>query len=189
MYIYGLQEAYLKVYSELTEAKVDNKLNTFSKTFARDNRFYDGLTSQEKNNVTDPDNDTSIYLVRIATHKRKRGNKKPAPGSGEDRRNRVRQTLNKQRQLGMKKKNFASDMENYLSPENAKKRKREDMKRRMMSAADSHGFDEKYDLYDIILSHLLDEGYAETQEAAEAIMVNMSEEWREEIIESGPSIS
>ena len=39
-----------------------------------------------------------------------------------------------------------------------------------------------YDLYDIILSHLLDEGYAETQEAAEAIMVNMSEEWIGSII-------
>jgi hypothetical protein len=34
----------------------------------------------------------------------------------------------------------------------------------------------KEDIYDIILSHLLDEGYAETPEAAEAIMVNMSEE-------------
>jgi hypothetical protein len=41
---------------------------------------------------------------------------------------------------------------------------------------------ESFDLYDIILSHLLDEGYAETSEAAEAIMVNMSEEWRESII-------
>jgi hypothetical protein len=42
---------------------------------------------------------------------------------------------------------------------------------------------EQVDLYDIILSHLLDEGYAETQEAAEAIMVNMSEDWREDIME------
>ena len=41
---------------------------------------------------------------------------------------------------------------------------------------------EQADLYDIILSHLLDEGYAETPEAAEAIMVNMSEEWRDSII-------
>ena len=40
----------------------------------------------------------------------------------------------------------------------------------------------KEDIYDIILSHLLDEGYADTQEAAEAIMVNMSEEWRESIL-------
>jgi hypothetical protein len=42
---------------------------------------------------------------------------------------------------------------------------------------------EEIDLYDIILSHLLDEGYADTQEAAEAIMVNMSEDWREDIME------
>jgi hypothetical protein len=41
---------------------------------------------------------------------------------------------------------------------------------------------EEADLYDIILSHLLDEGYAETPEAAEAIMVNMSEEWMGSII-------
>ena len=41
---------------------------------------------------------------------------------------------------------------------------------------------ESYDLYDIILSHLIDEGYAETPEAAEVIMVNMSEEWMGSII-------
>ena len=41
---------------------------------------------------------------------------------------------------------------------------------------------EEVSVYDIILSHLLDEGYADTQEAAEAIMVNMSEEWRESIM-------
>ena len=41
----------------------------------------------------------------------------------------------------------------------------------------------KEDIYDIIFSHLLDEGYAETPEAAEAIMVNMSEDWRESIVE------
>ena len=47
------------------------------------------------------------------------------------------------------------------------------------------GFTEETDLYDIILSHLLDEGYAETPEAAERIMVNMSEDWRESIIVEG----
>jgi hypothetical protein len=41
---------------------------------------------------------------------------------------------------------------------------------------------EEVDIYDIILSHLLDEGYAETPEAAEAIIVNMSEDWRDSII-------
>jgi hypothetical protein len=48
---------------------------------------------------------------------------------------------------------------------------------------------EAVDLYDIILSHLLDEGYADTQEAAEAIMVNMSEDWRESIVEGAPAAS
>ena len=42
---------------------------------------------------------------------------------------------------------------------------------------------EQTDLYDIILSHLLDEGYAETPEAAEVIMVNMSEDWMQSIVE------
>jgi hypothetical protein len=42
---------------------------------------------------------------------------------------------------------------------------------------------ESFDLYDAILSHLLDEGYADTNEAAIAIMANMSEEWRESIVE------
>jgi hypothetical protein len=43
---------------------------------------------------------------------------------------------------------------------------------------------EEVNIYDIILSHLLDEGYAETQEAAEVIMVNMSGDWRESIMEA-----
>ena len=42
---------------------------------------------------------------------------------------------------------------------------------------------EQVDAYDLILFHLLDEGYAETPEAAEVMMVNMSEEWRESIME------
>ena len=41
---------------------------------------------------------------------------------------------------------------------------------------------EDVDAYDVILSHLLDEGYAESVESAEKIMVNMSEEWRTEIL-------
>ena len=40
------------------------------------------------------------------------------------------------------------------------------------------------DIYDVILSHLIEEGYAESVEQAEVIMVNMSEEWRESIVEA-----
>ena len=39
------------------------------------------------------------------------------------------------------------------------------------------------DIYDIILSHLIDEGYADTNESALVIMANMSEEWRQSIVE------
>ena len=41
---------------------------------------------------------------------------------------------------------------------------------------------EDVDVYDIILSYLVAEGYADTNEAALAIMANMSEEWRNSII-------
>ena len=43
---------------------------------------------------------------------------------------------------------------------------------------------EVVDLYDVILSHLLDEGFADTEESATVIMANMSEEWRESIVEA-----
>ena len=42
---------------------------------------------------------------------------------------------------------------------------------------------EDVDLYDVILEHLVAEGYADTNENAIAIMANMSEEWREEILD------
>ena len=45
-----------------------------------------------------------------------------------------------------------------------------------------------YDLYDLILSHLLDEGYADTNENALVIMANMSEEWRKSIFEEKKSL-
>jgi hypothetical protein len=55
-------------------------------------------------------------------------------------------------------------------------------------AAKRRGVKEEADLYDVILSHLLDEGYADTLEAAEGIMVSMSEEWREEILDEANTV-
>ena len=43
---------------------------------------------------------------------------------------------------------------------------------------------ESFDLYDIILSHLLDEGFASTEQSADKIILNMSESWFEEIVEA-----
>ena len=42
---------------------------------------------------------------------------------------------------------------------------------------------EEVDVFDIVKGHLMSEGYADTEEAALAIMANMSEEWRQSIIE------
>jgi hypothetical protein len=60
-----------------------------------------------------------------------------------------------------------------LPPEDKKKPSKEIIRKKT---------NEEVDIYDIILSHLLDEGYADTYEAAEAIMVNMSEDWRDAIL-------
>jgi hypothetical protein len=68
---------------------------------------------------------------------------------------------------------------NLGSGNRAKRRAGQEVKDSRLSVSDSY----EYDLYDIVLSYLLDEGYAESQESAEAIMVSMSEEWREEICE------
>jgi hypothetical protein len=40
-----------------------------------------------------------------------------------------------------------------------------------------------FDIFDAIKGHLLDEGYANSEESAIAIMANMSEEWKKHIIE------
>lgn len=59
----------------------------------------------------------------------------------------------------------------------------QEKKKPKMVKKDGKWVKEAQDYYDIILAHLLDEGYAETVENAEAIMVNMSEEWVGSIVE------
>ena len=45
------------------------------------------------------------------------------------------------------------------------------------------------DIYDVILEYLINEGYADTYEAAESIMVNMSEEWRDDILNEATAMA
>jgi hypothetical protein len=47
----------------------------------------------------------------------------------------------------------------------------------------SKGLEEETDLFDYLLEYLVAEGYADTNDAAISIMANMSEEWRESIVE------
>jgi hypothetical protein len=47
-----------------------------------------------------------------------------------------------------------------------------------------------FDMFDVVKGYLIGEGYADTEEAALAIMINMSEEWRQSIIEErAPGVS
>ena len=45
---------------------------------------------------------------------------------------------------------------------------------------------EEVDVFDIVKGHLIDEGYADSEESALAIMTNMSENWKESILEGLP---
>jgi hypothetical protein len=75
--------------------------------------------------------------------------------------------------------------ENRLQPnEKIPKTKETNRFANRLRRSDGQGIRDSYDYYDIILTHLLDEGYADTEQAAEAIMVNMSEDWRESIVEA-----
>jgi len=47
----------------------------------------------------------------------------------------------------------------------------------------SQQVNQSFDLFDVIKGHLLDEGYADNEDAALAIMANMSEEWKQDIVE------
>jgi len=48
---------------------------------------------------------------------------------------------------------------------------------------DKKPINQSFDLFDVIKGHLLDEGYADTEDAALAIMANMSEQWKQSILE------
>jgi hypothetical protein len=53
---------------------------------------------------------------------------------------------------------------------------------RPMGGARGRMLGASFDPFDVIKGHLLDEGYADTEEAALVIMANMSEEWKQSII-------
>lgn len=47
------------------------------------------------------------------------------------------------------------------------------------------GLTQSFDPFDVVLGHLIDEGYADNEESALQIMTNMSEDWREDILDEG----
>ena len=78
----------------------------------------------------------------------------------------------------------SSQSKQTSSGETAAQRARRDPEFRRQMIRDRMKTMESYDLYDVILEYLINEGYADTVENAESIMVNMSEDWRESIAEN-----
>jgi hypothetical protein len=56
-------------------------------------------------------------------------------------------------------------------------------KRRALLRAKKESMREELDLYDIVSEYLVSEGFCDSHEDADVIMANMSEEWRESILE------
>jgi len=177
----NLQEAYLEVVEnqQLDEAKYEKNLSPSEKEDVRNQRAFGSTSSQNR-----------ATGMRRTFHDAERGGKKePATGNekseisgrfgtGAEVRRKIREL--KGRKSG---RDFSKKVKQELAAKKYVKQQNSDFAAKNAENKISKFRREETDLYDIILSHLLDEGYAETQEQAEAIMVNMSEDWRDSIVE------
>ena len=182
----NLQEAYLEVYSELDEERAPGvKPYGGGKEVGDRMKAGHGIKDKEKP-LSGKKGDRSGYgedkkFAKPDDKIEKPGTTVPEPKKGGY--GRISRTIpygigdhatpTQSRVSVIVRKDPGAPTSQKLPPEDKKKLSREIIRKPK---------NEEYDLYDAILSHLLDEGYAETQEAAEAIMVNMSEEWRDSIL-------
>jgi hypothetical protein len=139
----------------------------------RDVNYFDRLTKKNRN------------VVGLVTKEEVEGLDEGYMPSTQKRADKMMKQVSKLRRTASEKGDFGH-------PESEKKHKQADKiynfsrltsdlaKKRDKDAKKSE-FNE--DIYDIILSHLIAEGYADTNESALVIMANMSEEWREDIME------
>ena len=175
----NLQEAYMEVvenqqldegYKNLPYEKMMNKSNKFDKQY----KTGPTKTDAEYKSTTDARRRSAGTHLAARFHIPKISQEKSAA-------NKNRPETEKRSKTVEPKKSAA----NKNRPETEKRSKTVEPKKSFpnrLTRSDRKGIRDSYDYYDIILSHLLDEGYAETPEAAESIMVNMSEEWRDSII-------
>ena len=136
--ILNLYEAYVEIYSELDEAKVDDDQNSTMKMVNRNTRNNVGKSSRRSLN--------KIYR-------------------------------------GHTKKSLDIPARDMSPTPHGKTDEGKGRYWTKMIAKQRAAANEEMDIYDIVLAHLLDEGYAETPEAAEKIMVSMSEEWLDEVLD------
>ena len=179
----NLQEAYVDVYCELDEGTAEDVAARARKLARRKGqtpekqKIYQDLANKAGERARQNDPTQTVGSSRFAYNQR-HGRPLITPQVSQSRSS--QETLGggtyrrgSERLPNSQRKHDAQVVSGVrAASEQEKKRARERM-----------GIGENYDLYDIILSHLLDEGYAETVKAAESIMVNMSEDWREDIVE------
>ena len=125
---------------------------------------YASIYTEQVENLQESVEELDETVMRVDP--RMEGRKKPSPGDGK--KTRPLPTPRGPRKPMPEPTKGRTDQLPKRTPENAKK---------------VEYYKDDVDIFDIVKGHLLDEGYAETEEAAIAIMSSMSEEWRQSIVE------
>ena len=138
---------------------------------AMEELMYDGLEYDEAETVLEAVLEYGVEIIDETVKRedpRMQGRKAPSPGDGE--KSRPLPTPRGPRKPMPESTKGRTDQLPKRTPENAKK---------------VEYYKDDVDIFDIVKGHLMSEGYADTEEAALAIMANMSEEWRQSIVEMG----
>ena len=188
--IRNLQEAYLDVYDNIMK-KEDSEYEKASDA-ALDSRYGYGRATGDKRSFGRAANRSSAAAALRALRRGERSGSGTSREAGSDAvhqgwaktaKTSTDQTPEKkERRAGLANTPYS----NLPDDEKEKDRVSFDAVRAIYNK--NKNINDSYDLYDVILSHLIDEGYADTFESAEAIMVNMSEEWRQSIVEDFPNV-
>jgi len=181
----NLQEAYLNVYDNIME-KEDSEYEKASDA-ALDARYGYGRASGDKRSFGRAANRSSAAASIRAIRRGERSGSGTSTEAGSDAVHQgwARTARTSTDQTPEKKERRAGLANTPYSelPDDEKEKDRVSFNAVRAVYNRNKTLNNSYDLYDIILSHLIDEGYAETVENAESIMVNMSEDWRDSIFE------
>jgi len=180
----NLQEAYLEVYENIME-KEDSPYEKASDA-ALDSRYGYGRATGDKHSFGRAANRSSAAAALRAIRRDERSGSETSREAGS---NAVHQGWAKTAKTSTdqtpEKKDRRSKLANtsYSNlPDDEKEKDRVSFDAVRAVYNRNKTKKEEYDIYDIIFLHLLDEGYADTNENALVIMANMSEEWREDIL-------
>jgi hypothetical protein len=180
----NLQEAYLEVYENIME-KEDSPYEKASDA-ALDSRYGYGRATGDKHSFGRAANRSSAAAALRAIRRDERSGSETSREAGS---NAVHQGWAKTAKTSTdqtpEKKDRRSKLANtsYSNlPDDEKEKDRVSFDAVRAVYNRNKTKKEEYDFYDLVLSHLLDEGYADTNENALVIMTNMSEEWRESIL-------